>query len=297
MNEKEVLTKENKIVVKHQLLEVDGVSVFYREAGSPQNETILMLHGFPSSSHMYRKVIEGLANDFHIVAPDYPGFGFSDIPSINDFEYTFDNITKLMQSFIQKLGLDSFTLMMQDYGGPIGFRIAKQNPEKINGLIIQNANAYLDGLGEWPQKIGAFWEKNDLEGLGKFKEWLMSKEGIEQMYLKGASDTSAIDPISYLTDESFLRRVNVKEVQSELFSNYGSNFALYEEWQNYFRAYQPASLVIWGSNDPFFSKPGGEAYSRDLTNIETHFFNGGHFILEEYPEESIALIRNFLKNK
>jgi len=281
--------------MKNKQIEIDGLSIFYREAGNPAKETILMLHGFPSSSHMYRNIIEGLSKDYHIIAPDYPGFGFSATQSPEKFEYTFNNVTKIIEQFVTALQLDEFYLMMQDYGGPIGLRIATAKPERIKGLIIQNANTYLEGLGEWPQKMKKLREAEDYEGLTVFKDWLMSIEGLKAMYLNGASDASKVDPISYLTDEAFVQRKGNNEIQTALFQDYGSNFPKYPEWQTYLKDKQPKTLVLWGVNDKFFSKPGGEAYGKDLKDVEIHFFDGGHFMLEEYPEESIALIKDFIK--
>lgn len=287
--------QSNDNTMKNRQIEIDGLSIFYREAGNPDKETILMLHGFPSSSHMYRNVIEGLSNDYHIIAPDYPGFGFSDTPSPEEFEYTFDSVTKVVEQFIIAVQLDEFYLMMQDYGGPIGLRIATAKPERIKGLIIQNANAYMQGLGEWPQKMKALQDAEDFEGLTTFKDWLMSGEGLKAMYLDGASDATKVDPISYLTDEAFLQREGNNEIQTALFQNYGSNFPKYPEWQAYLKKEQPKTLVLWGVNDKFFSKPGGEAYRNDLKDVEIHFFDGSHFLLEEYGTESIELIKNFIQ--
>ena len=297
LNSKVKKEKHHHFTVQHKKVNVDGINIFYREAGDPTAETILMLHGFPSSSHMYRNIIDGLADQYHIIAPDYPGFGFSDVPAAENFEYTFENIAQVVKQFIEKLDLSDFYLLMQDYGGPIGFRIATEHPELVKGLIIQNANAYLEGIGEWPKKMKQLAENGQFEELTKFKNHLFSAEGIKSQYLTGAANPSDIDPLSYLTDNAFFDRENVREVQSILFNNYGTNFPKYAEWQNYFRENQPRTLVIWGEHDKFFAKAGGTAFSKDLKNIETHFFDGGHFVLEEYPNEAIALIRSFLNKK
>ena len=290
-------TKKKAHTIKHKLIEIDGINIFYREAGDPKNPTIVMLHGFPSSSHMYRVIIGDLAENFHIVAPDYPGFGLSDTPSVDAFNYTFEAISELIEHFINALQIDYYYLMMQDYGGPIGFRIATKHPENIKGLIIQNANAYLEGLGEWPQKLANLQEAGDMEGILELKDWFMSIEGLKAMYVDGAKDAQKVDPISYLTDEALLKRKGNNDIQTALFSNYNSNFPKYHEWQTYFRNHQPPTLIIWGVNDLFFSKPGAEAFSKDLKNLETHFFDGGHFMLEEYPQESVQLIENFINKK
>lgn len=294
ISSKNTLTIDKTYEVRHNQLEINGISIFYREAGNPNAQTILMLHGFPSSSHMYRNIIDGLSDQYHIVAPDYPGFGLSDVPSPDEFEYTFDNISKISVDFINKLGIEKFYLMMQDYGGPVGMRIAANYPDRISGLIIQNANIYMEGLGEWSIKIGAYAQNGQFKELEEFKSYLMSAEGVKTQYISGSKNPDAIDPISYLTDNAFLDRTNVREIQSALFNNYGTNFPKYPEWQSYLRTNQPKTLILWGKNDKYFSKTGGEAYQKDLKNVETHFFDAGHFMLEEFPNESIELIRTFL---
>lgn len=291
------LNSEVTYKVSHNQIDVDGVSIFYREAGNPKAETIVMLHGFPSSSHMFRKIIDGLSAQYHVIAPDYPGFGLSEVPSADTFKYTFDNIAKVTEDFINKLGIEKFYLMMQDYGGPIGMRIASQNPNRIQGLIIQNANTYMEGLGEWSQRIGGYVENEQFEELEDFKTYLMSEEGVKMQYTAGSKHPTRIDPISYLTDNAFLDRKNVRRIQSSLFNNYGTNFPKYEEWQDYLQTYQPKTLVLWGEHDKYFSKAGGAAYQKDLKEVEIHFFDAGHFMLEEFPYESIELIRTFLNKK
>ncbi|WP_075343182.1 alpha/beta fold hydrolase [Tenacibaculum agarivorans] len=279
----------------NKTININGIDIFYREAGETNVKKIVLLHGFPSSSHMYREIINELSSEYHLIAPDYPGFGLSESPSTNEFEYTFDNISGLIENFIDALELESFYLMMQDYGGPIGFRIAAKRPELIKGIIIQNANIYLEGLGEWSQKIGAFQKANDLAGLNDFKNYLMSHDGITEQYLSGSEHPEKIDPISYLTDIAFNNRIGINEVQTALFNNYDSNFPKYEEWQNYLRENQPKILIVWGINDRFFNKKGGKAYTKDIKNSTTHFFKGGHFMLEEYGKEVTDLIREFIE--
>ncbi|MEO0526196.1 MAG: alpha/beta fold hydrolase [Bacteroidota bacterium] len=280
--------------MKNKTIKINDLQLFYREAGNPENETILLLHGFPSSSHMYRNIIHELSDKYHLIAPDYIGFGLSDMPLVSEFDYTFENITQSISDFMEALNLSSFYLLMQDYGGPIGFRIATAYPNYIKGLIIQNANAYMEGIGEWGMKIGTFKKNNDMKGLLEFKDYLISLEGLKDQYLNEASNPKKIEPISYLTDNAFLNRKNAKEIQTALFSDYGNNFPKYSEWQEYFRNHQPKTLVLWGKNDRYFSQEGAKAYSKDLQNIETHFFEGGHFMLEEYAKESSKLITNFI---
>ncbi|MEM8909680.1 MAG: alpha/beta fold hydrolase, partial [Bacteroidota bacterium] len=200
--------------IAHRKIAINGLSIFYREAGDPTKETILMLHGFPSSSHMYRDIMKKLAANFHVVAPDYPGFGFSDAPSIKEYNYTFHEVSLLMDAFVDQLNLTAYYIMMQDYGGPIGFRMAHRRPEKIKGFIVQNANAYFEGLsGEWAQQYSAMLEAGDAKGVLKMQNWWMSLEGIKAMYLNGLEDPSIVDPIAYLTDEAFLRREGINEIQ------------------------------------------------------------------------------------
>lgn len=279
----------------HRSIVINGVNIFYREAGDPSKETIVMLHGFPSSSHMYRDLIKKLSKDFHLVAPDYPGFGFSGAPTVSEFNYTFHNVSLLMDAFVEKLNIDSYYIMMQDYGGPIGFRMAVRNPKKVKGFIIQNANAYFEGLsGEWAQKYSALSKAGDKEAVLKMQNWWMSLEGIKAMYLNGVKDTSKVNPISYLTDEALLRREGINEIQITFLNNYGSNFEKYAEWQNYLKDHQPPTIIIWGIYDKFFSVEGAKAYSKDLKNVETHLIDGSHFLLELHSDKAAKLITNFI---
>lgn len=287
----------NTYHMKHKQVNVNGISIFYREAGDPNAETIVMLHGFPSSSHMFRDIIPALAEKYHVIAPDYPGFGLSESPSMETFDYTFDNIAMIMEAFLDQLHLNEYYLMMQDYGGPVGMRIAVKNEEKIKGLIIQNANMYMEGLGEWSQKVGGFIQNNETEKLMAFKDHLMSPQGIKEQYTTGAGASSQIDPVSYLTDIAFMDRENARAIQTNVFLNYGSNFPKYPEWQQYLKSQQPPVLVLWGQNDKFFSAEGGRAYEKDLDNVEVHFFEGGHFMLEEYSSEAVALVSEFLNKQ
>lgn len=287
----------NAMDMIYKTVNVQGLTIFYREAGTDQEETILFLHGFPSSSHMYRDVMKDLAGKYHVIAPDYPGFGFSSAPSVHEFEYTFDNMSAIMEQFIDEVGLKNFHLFVQDYGSPVGFRIASKRPELVKSLVIQNANAYEEGFGEFASEIFGYHERNDLEGLRAFKEKLFSYEGIKEQYLSGVGDTTKIDPASYLLDDYFMKREGIAEIQHHLFDNYGSNIPRYPEWQHYFRTYQPPALIVWGKNDPYFDKAGAEAYLKDLKNVELHFFNSGHFLLEEYHHEVVNLIINFIDHK
>lgn len=280
--------------ILHKEINIENVSIFYREAGNKAKQTILLLHGFPSSSHMFRNIMKELSNDYHLIAPDYPGFGNSSTPSPSEFEYTFDNLADITEKFIDQLNLSNIHLLVQDYGGPIGFRIAQKRPELIQGLIIQNANAYFEGIGEYPKKIKGYIEQEDFAGLTDFKNHLFSLEGIKSQYIHGTENPEKIDPSSYLTDHYFMQREGITAIQHALFDNYGTNFPKYAEWQTYFKEHQPKTLIIWGENDFFFTKEGAEAYKNDLKNVESHFFNSGHFMLEEHYAESAQLIDNFI---
>lgn len=291
-NVTKIENKMNKQTSK--IINIDNLSIFYREAGNKDKETILLLHGFPSSSYMYSELINELSNNYHLIAPDYPGFGLSSAPTTSEFQYTFDNVAEITNKFIDELKLKNFYLLMQDFGGPIGFRIANKRPELIKGLIIQNANAYMEGLGEWPVKMKKMQQAGNFEGLQNFQDYLTSLEGIKEQHIGGAKNPTAIDPSFYLMDHAFLSRNGALEIQKAMLADYGNNFPKYSEWQNYMKTKQPKTLVVWGENDKFFSKAGGEAYNKDLKNIETHFFEGNHFMLDEYSQEVAELITNFI---
>jgi pimeloyl-ACP methyl ester carboxylesterase len=282
---------------RYHRTEVEGVKIFYREAGDPRKPTILLLHGFPSSSHMYRNLIELLAPYYHLIAPDYPGCGMSGKPSAESFTYTFDHLAVVMEKFIDQLGLNSLTFYLQDYGGPIGFRIIKNRPELVSAIVIQNANAYLEGLGPDVQKIGALTEANDTKGLEAVTAYMMSLEGIKEQYVSGTTHPDRISPDSYNMDHFIFEQPGVKDLQKALFNDYGNNFPKYTEWQQYLRLHKPPVLITWGKNDKIFPGAGALAYKKDLPKAEVHLFEGGHFLLEEYAHEVAGLIHSFLQNK
>ncbi len=275
-------------------IKINNLSIFYREAGEEHKETILLLHGNPTSSHMYKNLMNLLKDNYHVIAPDYPGYGFSDRPSVVDYEYSFDNISNTINQFIDALNLKKFYLFVQDYGGPIGFRIATLRPQLIKGLIIQNANMYIEGLGEWALKIGQYMQNNEVDNMKAYKKHLVSLEGLKEQYITGTKNPEKIDPDSYFLDYAFLQRSNSQEAFLTLFDNYSSNFEKYEEWQNYLKNHQPPMLIVWGTKDKFFNKQGAQAYAKDVKNLETHFFDGGHFMLEEYYIEVAQLIKKFI---
>jgi pimeloyl-ACP methyl ester carboxylesterase len=273
-------------------LEIDGLNLFYREAGQPNLPTLVLLHGFPSSSHMFRDLIPHLEDRFHVIAPDYPGFGYSDAPSPADFSYTFDHLAEVIEKLIQKLGIDSFALYLQDYGGPVGFRIAARSPQRIIGLIIQNANAYMEGISEAMMPIAKYW--SDRAGMESAIRGFLTLETTTFQYTHGANNPGRISPDACHHDQSLLNRSGNDLIQLELLFNYRDNPPLYPEWQEYFRKHQPRTLIVWGRNDPFFTVLGAQAYLRDLPRAELNLLDAGHFALEELHEEIAAYITRFL---
>jgi pimeloyl-ACP methyl ester carboxylesterase len=280
--------------IKNQTITVDGQTIFYREAGDKENApTILLLHGFPTSSHMFRNVIPALADKFHLVAPDYPGFGYSSMPPVDKFEYTFDHLAEIVDKFITQIGLERYSLYVMDYGAPIGYRLAIKHPEKVESLIVQNGNAYDEGLGEFWEPLKAYWnEPNDKNknGLKKF----LTIEATRWQYTHGVKNENAISPDNWVHDQLLLDRPGNNEIQLQLFYDYKSNPPLYPQWQEYFRKYQPPTLVVWGRNDIIFTKEGAIPYQRDLKNLQLHLLNTGHFALEEEGELIAELISRFL---
>lgn len=276
-------------------VEVDGLNIFYREAGDNSKPTILMLHGFPSSSHMYRDLINDLSEDYHLIAPDYPGFGQSSSPLPSVYDYSFDNLAMTINHFIDALGLEKFSLYVQDYGGPVGFRIATQRPGLIQALIIQNANAYNEGLGDALGPLVNYIQNQNAQTEQAVRGFL-SPDTTRWLYTDGAEDVLKISPDSYTIDQYFLDRPGNDEIQLTLFRNYGTNLPLYDKWQSYFRTYQPPALVISGKNDKLFVTAGAEAFRNDLRDAQINLLDGGHFVLEEKHAEAASVIRSFLSN-
>ncbi|MVT42854.1 alpha/beta fold hydrolase [Chitinophaga oryziterrae] len=277
----------------YRTVEIDGLNIFYREAGTAAHPVLLLLHGFPSSSHMYRDLIADLSGAYHIVAPDYPGFGQSSAPDAQQFSYTFDNLSVIIERFIDHLQLQNINLYIQDYGGPIGLRIASRRPELIRSLIIQNANAYHEGLGQALEPLVTYIQKPDVEQ-EKAARFFLTSAATKWLYLNGANDETRISPDSYITDQYYLDRAGNDEIQLALFRDYGSNLALYDEWHKYFKEHQPKTLVVWGKNDPMFIAPGGNAYRKDLPEAEIIQIDGGHFLLEEHHGLVADLISRFI---
>lgn len=280
--------------VHYKTLTVDGVNIFYREAGQPGKPKILLLHGFPSSSHMYRDLLTDLQYDFHLVAPDYPGFGNSAMPAMQDYSYTFDNLSATIERFIEALGWNGFAVYMQDYGAPVGYRIALRRPEWIKALLIQNGNAYLEGLGPAIEDGKRFWANRNAETEHAMARGL-TLEGTKFQYLNGAGRPERIAPEAWQYDQYFLDRPGNKEIQLALLYDYQHNLTQYPAWQQWLREKQPPTLITWGRHDVFFTAEGAGAYLKDLPNAQLHLFDTGHFALEEYHEEIAALITRFLQ--
>lgn len=283
--------------VQYRTTEVRGIKIFYREAGDPKKPTLLLLHGFPSSSHMYRELIPLLAKDFHLIAPDYPGAGFSDYPSADKFVPTFENLAELMSDFVEKVGLSSFILYMQDFGGPVGFRMAVKHPEWVKGLIIQNANAYIEGIAPEMLKDMQARAGQLTPEQRKQVDHVVSRGSAVYFYKTGARNFGAMDPTGWNLDSWVLDNADVKRIQAELIINYYSNFAEYPRWQEFLRTKQPKTLIVWGKNDPLFLPPGAEAYKRDVPKAQLRFYNTGHFALEEDAPAIAGEIRKTFARK
>jgi pimeloyl-ACP methyl ester carboxylesterase len=283
-------------MIKYQHATVDGSKIFYREAGSKTAPTVLLLHGFPTSSHLFRNLIPALADRYHVVAPDLPGFGFSDAPDRKQFGYTFDRLAKVIDRFTEKIGLERYAIYIFDYGAPVGLRLALAHPERITAIISQNGNAYTEGLSEGWNPIQKYWKEPTAENRAALREFL-KPESTKWQYSYGVKDTTLLAPEAYELDSALLARPGNDEIQLDLFLDYASNVALYPRFQEYFRAKKPPLLAVWGKNDPFFLPPGAEAFKRDNPNAEVHFYDTGHFALETHTQEIASAIRDFLGRK
>ena len=277
----------------HKTVKIAELEIFYREAGLSGLPTIVLLHGFPSSSHMFRALIPALSDQYHVVAPDYPGFGYSSMPSVDEFEYTFDRLAHVTDRFLQRLGLTKYSLYVMDYGAPIGFRLAAKHPERIEALIVQNGNAYEEGLRDFWKPFRSYWSARTEANAAPLRN-LLALDATKWQYTHGARDPEAISPDNWLVDQSLLDRPGNTEIQLQLFFDYGSNLSLYPVWQAYFRAHQPPTLVVWGQNDSIFPAEGALPYAKDLKTIETHLLDTGHFALEEDGALIAWHIRRFL---
>ena len=280
--------------VTYQHVEIEGQKIFYREAGPKKAPTVLLLHGFPTSSHMYRNLIPRLADRYHVIAPDMPGFGQSSAPSVDEFEYTFDHIASIMNQFTEKVGVEKYSVYLMDYGAPVGFRMAAKHPERIQSLIIQNGNAYDEGLREFWVPLKAYWKEQSTKNAEALRS-LLTIDATKWQYTHGVRNEAAISPDNWTVDQRLLDRKGNQEIQLALFNSYGSNPPLYPEWQSYFRKHQPPTLIVWGKNDHIFPADGAHPYKKDLNNLEFHLLDTGHFALEEDGEKIATLMRAFLE--
>ena len=279
--------------IKYRAVEIDALKVFYREAGAPGAPKLLLLHGFPSAGHMFRDLIPLLADRFHIVAPDLPGFGQSDMPSPSQFKYTFDNIARVIDRFTEVVGFDRFAVYVFDYGAPTGFRLAAWHPERITGIISQNGNAYREGLSNGWNPIRAYWEDPSAVNRNALRTFL-APETTRWQYTHGVPDSAVVSPDGMSLDNFYLARPGADEVQLDLFGDYKSNITLYPAFQDYFRMHKPRFLAVWGKHDPFFLPAGANAFKRDIPQADIRFFDTGHFALETHAEPIALAMREFL---
>jgi pimeloyl-ACP methyl ester carboxylesterase len=277
-----------------QWVEVDGINVFYRSAGDASAPIVLLLHGFPASSFMFRELIPRLANTYHVIAPDLPGFGFTEVPLGRNYVYSFDQLALTIEAFRAALKLDRYAMYVFDYGAPTGFRLAMAHPERVTAIVSQNGNAYEEGLGDAWGPIRKYWAEPSAENRDVLKRNVLTLEGTRWQYTHGVSDPDSVPPESYTLDAALLERPGNKDIQLDLFHDYSSNVKLYPQFQEYFRRRQPPLLAIWGKNDPFFVPAGAEAFRKDLPNATIKFLDTGHFALETHAGEIAAAVRTFL---
>ena len=282
------------MTVNYQTTQVNGLNIFYREAGDKNMPTVLLLHGFPSSSHMFRNLIPILAEHYHVVAPDFPGFGQTDLPDHKQFSYTFANLAEVIGKFTETIGLKKFSIYIFDYGSPVGLRMALKHPERIQAIISQNGNAYVEGLSDGWNPIRAYWKDPSQKNRDALRS-MLTPQTTEFQYVYGVTDKSLVSPDGRSLDDFYLTRPGAHEAQLDLFLDYAKNVELYPEFQNFFRKHQPPLLAVWGRNDPFFLPAGAEAFKRDVPNAQIQFFDTGHFALETHCTEIGTAILKFLK--
>ena len=287
------VAEQQATATTYHRIAIDDVDVFYREAGRKDAPTILLLHGFPTSSHMFRNLIPKLADRYHVIAPDYPGYGNSAMPSVDEFEYTFDNMANVVDQLVQKLGVDRYSLYLMDYGAPVGFRLATRHPERVESLIIQNGNAYDEGLRDFWKPLKAYWKDQSPENAEALKG-LLTIDATKWQYTHGVRNADAISPDNWGHVQPLLDRDGNQAVQLAMFLDYGSNPARYPKWQEYLREHQPPTLIVWGKNDHIFPAEGAHPYKRDLKDVEFHLLDTGHFALEEDGDVIAKHIRDFL---
>ncbi len=289
-------TKSDTATVLHKTETVDGIDIFYREAGPKGAPTVVLLHGFPTSSQMFRNLMPKLADQYHVIAPDYPGYGHSSMPKHSEFEYSFDNLAKVIDRFLEQRKVDSYVLYVQDYGAPIGFRIATAHPERIKGLVVQNGNAYEEGIAnDFWRPVKDYWNNPKDSVRRQALKQLLTYDATKWQYTHGVPEVERISPDGPAHDQFLLDRDGNNDIQLDLFLSYGTNPPLYPQWQEYFRKHQPPMLIVWGKNDLIFPAAGAEPYKRDLKNLEFHLLDAGHFALESSGDEIATLMRAFLK--
>ena len=287
-------TTTTAVHMQDKTVKIEGLDVFYREAGPSNAPVVLLLHGFPTSSHMFRNLIPALADKFRLVAPDYPGFGNSSMPTVDAFDNTFDNLAHVIEKFTEAVALSRYTLYVQDYGAPIGFRLAAKHPQRVQALVIQNGNVYDEGLRDFWKPFRAYWSERSGANTAALKQFL-DLDATKWQYTHGARRLQAISPDNWLIDQYLLERPGNKDIQLQLFYDYRSNPPRYPEWQAYFRRHQPPTLIVWGKNDQIFPADGALPYKRDLKDLDFHLLDTGHFALEEDHEVIAALMRRFLE--
>jgi pimeloyl-ACP methyl ester carboxylesterase len=283
-------------VTHHRTAKIDGVNIFYREAGPGEGSAVVLLHGFPTSSHMFRNLIPALADRYHVIAPDYPGYGQSDAPDRTTFAYTFDRFGELVDRLLDQLGVTSYAMYVMDYGAPVGWRLALKHPDRITGLIVQNGNAYGEGLKAFWDPIKKYWDDNAEDSRNALRK-LFTLETTRFQYTDGVSDASRISPDNWTHDQPLLDRPGNNDIQLDLFYDYRTNLPLYSKVQEWLRQHQPPTLIVWGKNDIIFPADGAHPYKRDLSDLEFHLIDTGHFVLEDKADEVIPLIRDFLDRK
>lgn len=276
----------------YNTVEVNGVDIFYREAGRKDAPTILLLHGYPTSSYMYRNLIEDLSDDFHLLAPDYPGYGRSEQPAMADFDYTFDNMANIIEGFLDAMSIDKFSMYVMDYGAPVGYRVFAKYPERVEAIIVQNGNAYEEGLGAPFDALRANWANNNDETRSAL-EGFHTIDGLKWQYTTGVNDASLISPDNWHVDLQHISRPENNEIQLAMFYDYRTNIALYPEWHAKLREHQPPMLIVWGKNDPIFPESGAHPYLDDVKDAEIHILDTGHFALEDKGDEIARYIQNF----
>jgi pimeloyl-ACP methyl ester carboxylesterase len=284
--------------IAYRSVRIDDLDIFYREAGPKDGPAILLLHGFPSSSHMFRNLIPVLADKYHVVAPDFPGYGQSSAPSIDEFRYTFDNLTEVIERFTDRLELLSYSIYLSDIGSSVGYRLAVKHPDRVTALVIQNGEAYLEGINrDLFKPLFAYWQDRSVDNEKTLRDWLLTIEGTKWHYLHGARDPESISPDNWVVDQAYQDRPGNKEIQLSILYDAKTNLESYATWQSYFRAHQPPALIVWGQNDGIFTVEGARLYQRDLKDVEFHLFDTGHFALEEDLDRIGPLIHEFLDRK